>query len=287
MALAAPATSAAAARAQMFDAATTREPPPGFLGLQRDGIACRIRPATTRRVTSAGCSAIGDRPGGRWGTGRAGPYRALKEWRQVPPNHPDRWRSVPKRCGKSRGSIAPRQASWLLVLRAARDREGRVGGAEPHAAASGRIRGPASGAQRKPVPVRTPARGRGGVRGGSRSGVGLDADDRRAAPARRRARWDARAARLAATPRRELPAVRVRRADGTGDGRGGADPRREAGAGARPVEQRPALPELLRAPARAGVLLRAGGPNAGSPRSRRGSTPTACSCPTARSTRAS
>lgn len=34
------------------------------------------------------------------------------------------WRSVPRRGERSRGSVAPRQASWLLVLRAARDRRG-------------------------------------------------------------------------------------------------------------------------------------------------------------------
>ena len=32
---------------------------------------------------------------------------------------------MPKRGDKSRGSVVPRQASWLLVLRAARDRHGR------------------------------------------------------------------------------------------------------------------------------------------------------------------
>jgi lipoprotein-anchoring transpeptidase ErfK/SrfK len=35
------------------------------------------------------------------------------------------WRSVPDRRRKRAGSIVPRQASWLLVLRAVRDREGR------------------------------------------------------------------------------------------------------------------------------------------------------------------
>jgi lipoprotein-anchoring transpeptidase ErfK/SrfK len=35
------------------------------------------------------------------------------------------WRSVPKPGAKSRGSITPSEASWLLVLRAARDSEGR------------------------------------------------------------------------------------------------------------------------------------------------------------------
>jgi lipoprotein-anchoring transpeptidase ErfK/SrfK len=35
------------------------------------------------------------------------------------------WRSVPKRRDRSRRSIVPRQAPWLLVLRTARDRRGR------------------------------------------------------------------------------------------------------------------------------------------------------------------
>jgi L,D-transpeptidase catalytic domain len=35
------------------------------------------------------------------------------------------WRAVPKRGDRSRGAIMPRQASWLLVLRATRDHRGR------------------------------------------------------------------------------------------------------------------------------------------------------------------
>jgi lipoprotein-anchoring transpeptidase ErfK/SrfK len=35
------------------------------------------------------------------------------------------WRSVPTRSSKSHGSVVPRQAPWLLVLRSARDRHGR------------------------------------------------------------------------------------------------------------------------------------------------------------------
>jgi L,D-transpeptidase-like protein len=64
------------------------------------------------------------------GTGRAsaanvGKPTAALAWRAGIVAHTPLWRSVPKRIGKASRSIAPRNASWLLVLRAARDRGGR------------------------------------------------------------------------------------------------------------------------------------------------------------------
>jgi lipoprotein-anchoring transpeptidase ErfK/SrfK len=64
------------------------------------------------------------------GAGRAsasgvGKPTAATSWRAGIVAHTPLWRSVPKRIGKARASIAPREASWLLVLRAARDRKGR------------------------------------------------------------------------------------------------------------------------------------------------------------------
>jgi lipoprotein-anchoring transpeptidase ErfK/SrfK len=64
------------------------------------------------------------------GTGRAsaanvGKPTAALAWRAGIVARTPLWRSVPKRIGKASRSIAPRNASWLLVLRAARDRGGR------------------------------------------------------------------------------------------------------------------------------------------------------------------
>jgi lipoprotein-anchoring transpeptidase ErfK/SrfK len=63
-------------------------------------------------------------------TGRAtaagvGKPTAATAWRAGIVTHTRLWSSVPKRTGKSSRAIVPRQASWLLVLRAARDRQGR------------------------------------------------------------------------------------------------------------------------------------------------------------------
>jgi hypothetical protein len=62
---------------------------------------------------------------GRASAAGVGKPTAATAWRAGIVAHTPLWNSVPKRTGKSRRSIAPRQASWLLVLRAARDRKGR------------------------------------------------------------------------------------------------------------------------------------------------------------------
>jgi L,D-transpeptidase catalytic domain len=46
-------------------------------------------------------------------------------WRARPITRTRFWRAVPERGDRSRGSLKPRQASWLLVLGAARDDHGR------------------------------------------------------------------------------------------------------------------------------------------------------------------
>jgi lipoprotein-anchoring transpeptidase ErfK/SrfK len=62
---------------------------------------------------------------GRAAAAKIGKPTAATAWRAGIVAHTPLWRAVPKRAGKARGSIAPREASWLLVLRAARDRKGR------------------------------------------------------------------------------------------------------------------------------------------------------------------
>jgi L,D-transpeptidase catalytic domain len=62
---------------------------------------------------------------GRASASSVGKPTAAAAWRAGLVAHTPLWRSVPKRADKSDGSIAPRQAPWLLVLRAARDRDGR------------------------------------------------------------------------------------------------------------------------------------------------------------------
>jgi lipoprotein-anchoring transpeptidase ErfK/SrfK len=64
------------------------------------------------------------------GAGRAtaaavGKPAAAVSWRAGLVGRTRIWRSVPKRDSKSRGSVVPREAPWLLVLRSARDRHGR------------------------------------------------------------------------------------------------------------------------------------------------------------------
>jgi lipoprotein-anchoring transpeptidase ErfK/SrfK len=64
------------------------------------------------------------------GAGRAtaagvGKPAAAVAWRAGLVARTKLWRSVPKGSDRSRGSVVPRQASWLLVLRAARDQNGR------------------------------------------------------------------------------------------------------------------------------------------------------------------
>jgi hypothetical protein len=64
------------------------------------------------------------------GTGRAsaakvGKPTAATAWRAGIVAQTPLWRSVPNRVGKASRSVAPRHASWLLVLRAARDGKGR------------------------------------------------------------------------------------------------------------------------------------------------------------------
>jgi lipoprotein-anchoring transpeptidase ErfK/SrfK len=58
-------------------------------------------------------------------TAAVGRPAAASAWRAGVIARTPLWRSVPGRGGKRVGSIVPRQASWLLVLRAARDRQGR------------------------------------------------------------------------------------------------------------------------------------------------------------------
>jgi hypothetical protein len=62
---------------------------------------------------------------GRASTAKVGAPTAATAWRAGIVAHTPLWRSVPRRTGRSRGSIAPRDAPWLLVLRAARDGKGR------------------------------------------------------------------------------------------------------------------------------------------------------------------
>jgi hypothetical protein len=62
---------------------------------------------------------------GRATAARVGKPTAAAAWRAGVVTYTRLWRSVPRRGGKSSGSIAPRDASWLLVLRAAPDRRGR------------------------------------------------------------------------------------------------------------------------------------------------------------------
>jgi L,D-transpeptidase catalytic domain len=62
---------------------------------------------------------------GRASSSSVGKPTASSAWRAGLVARTPLWRSVPKRDGRSRDSIAPRHAPWLLVLRAARDREGR------------------------------------------------------------------------------------------------------------------------------------------------------------------
>jgi L,D-transpeptidase catalytic domain len=64
------------------------------------------------------------------GKGRAsaadlGKPTAATSWRAGIVAHTPLWQSAPKRPRKAGRSIAPREASWLLVLRSARDRKGR------------------------------------------------------------------------------------------------------------------------------------------------------------------
>ena len=63
-------------------------------------------------------------PGWASGTGVGRPAADIA-WRAGIVARTPLWRSAPKRGVRWRGSIAPQQASWLLVLRAARDRKGR------------------------------------------------------------------------------------------------------------------------------------------------------------------
>jgi L,D-transpeptidase catalytic domain len=62
---------------------------------------------------------------GRASAAEVGRPTAATAWRAGVVTHTPLWRSVPKRSHKAAGSIAPRQASWLLVLRSASDRRGR------------------------------------------------------------------------------------------------------------------------------------------------------------------
>jgi lipoprotein-anchoring transpeptidase ErfK/SrfK len=62
---------------------------------------------------------------GRATAARVGKPAAAVAWRAGIVTYTRLWRSVPGRRDRSSGAIAPRDASWLLVLRAARDRRGR------------------------------------------------------------------------------------------------------------------------------------------------------------------
>jgi L,D-transpeptidase catalytic domain len=64
------------------------------------------------------------REGRATGAGVGKPATAVA-WRAGLVTRTRLWGSVPKRGDKTRDSIVPGQASWLLVLRAARDRDGR------------------------------------------------------------------------------------------------------------------------------------------------------------------
>jgi L,D-transpeptidase catalytic domain len=62
---------------------------------------------------------------GRASASAAGKPAAAVAWRAGLVARTRLWHSVPKRRDRSHGSIVPREASWLLVLGAARDRRGR------------------------------------------------------------------------------------------------------------------------------------------------------------------
>ncbi|HEY7453109.1 MAG TPA: L,D-transpeptidase [Thermoleophilaceae bacterium] len=62
---------------------------------------------------------------GRAAAGRIGKPTAATSWRAGVIGHTRVWRTVPTRGSRSRASITPRDSSWLLVLRAARDPRGR------------------------------------------------------------------------------------------------------------------------------------------------------------------
>jgi L,D-transpeptidase catalytic domain len=62
---------------------------------------------------------------GRAGASTVGKPTAATAWRAGLVARTRVWRSVPKPGGKSRDSIVPNDATWLLVTRAARDRKGR------------------------------------------------------------------------------------------------------------------------------------------------------------------
>jgi hypothetical protein len=62
---------------------------------------------------------------GRAGAAKVGKPTAATSWRAGVIGHTWLWRRVPRDGERTRLSIRPRDASWLLVLRAARDRRGR------------------------------------------------------------------------------------------------------------------------------------------------------------------
>ena len=78
-------------------------------------LACTAQPA----LAAPGC-------GGRWATGDSlGQPSAATAWRAGIIGTTPLWRSVHKPGDKRIGTLRPRDASWLLVLRAVRDRYGR------------------------------------------------------------------------------------------------------------------------------------------------------------------
>ena len=92
-----------------------------------DRIALRLAVIWTALLLFAAPSALAapDCGSGQASAARVGKPAAAVAWRAGLVARTRLWRSVPKRGARNRGTIGPREASGLLVLRAARDRKGR------------------------------------------------------------------------------------------------------------------------------------------------------------------
>jgi lipoprotein-anchoring transpeptidase ErfK/SrfK len=92
---------------------------PDRIALQLSVVAAALAFAAPPAMAAPDCGE------GRATTAAAGRPAAAASWRAGIVARTPLWRSVPDPRAELTGSIVPRQASWLLVLRAARDRDGR------------------------------------------------------------------------------------------------------------------------------------------------------------------
>jgi L,D-transpeptidase-like protein len=81
--------------------------------------------AAAALLTAPSAMAAPDCGGGRATAARIGEPAAATAWRAVLVTRTRIWRSVPEDSDRSRGVVGPEDASALLIMRAARDRDGR------------------------------------------------------------------------------------------------------------------------------------------------------------------